>query len=38
MGAGNEVMEYITPFIAEREDDPHPMLLLVYRQRAGRVS
>ena len=38
VGAGNEVMEYITPFIAEREDDPHPMLLLVYRQRGGRVG
>ena len=37
VGAGNEVMEYITPFIAERDDDPHPMLLLVYRQ-TGRVS
>ena len=34
---GNEVMDYITPFIAGREDDPHPMLLLIYQQR-GRVG
>ena len=34
---GNEVMDYVTPFIAEKEDDPHPMLLLVYRQ-SGRVG
>ena len=35
VGEGNEVMDYITPF--SREDVPHPMLLLVYRQN-GRVS
>ena len=34
---GNEVMDYITPFIAGRDDDPHPMLLLVYQQ-SGRVG
>ena len=37
MSEGNEVMDYITPFIAERDDNPHPMLLLVYQQR-GRVG
>ena len=33
LSEGNEVMDYITPFIAERDDNPHPMLLLVYQQR-----
>ena len=31
---GTEMMRYVEPFSASREDPPHPMLVLVYRQQA----
>ena len=35
---GTEMMRYVEPFSANPDDPPHPMLVLVFRQRGGRLE